>query len=92
MNTRNSQDDNFYFVTFIKSIQFFLVLIMVGMIFLLLYFSQCEEPKKQVPSITECEYECPVVADTVKNDWVKDDGICIEKRIVYDQMLKDIDR
>lgn len=46
-----------------------------------------ETPQKEV-----VEYECPIVADTVKHDWVKNPDICIEKRLVYDQMLKDIDR
>lgn len=89
MNTRNSNDENWYFVTFIKSVQFGLALIMIGMI-LLPFVIKCEKPKNQVKEAVY--YECPIVADTVKNDWVKDENICIEKRIVYDQMLNDIER
>ena len=37
-------------------------------------------------------YDKPIVADTVKHDWVKDENICIEKRLVYEQMINDIDR
>lgn len=48
---------------------------------------QPETPKKDV-----VEYECPIVADTVKNDWAKDSTIRMEKRLVYEQMLNDIDR
>jgi hypothetical protein len=55
-----------------------------------IYFKQCEPPKVQVPQVVE--YDCPIVADTVKNDWVKNPDICIEKRLVYEQMLNDIDR
>jgi hypothetical protein len=86
MNNRNDLDKEWYFITFIKSIQFFLVLVMIGMITLPFYY-KCEQPKKQVPKVVE--YECPIVADTVKNDWAKDENICIEKRLVYDQMLED---
>jgi hypothetical protein len=86
MNTRDSQDKEWYFDTFIKSIQFGLALILIGMITLPFYY-KCEQPKKQVPQVVE--YECPIVADTVKNDWVRDENICIEKRLVYDQMLED---
>jgi hypothetical protein len=89
MNNRNDLDKEWYFTTFIKSIQFFLALVMIGMVTLPFYY-KCEQPKKQVPKVAE--YECPIVADTVKNDWVKDETICIEKRLVYEQMLNDIDR
>lgn len=43
--------------------------------------------KKEVPT-----YDPPKVADTVKNDWVKDPNICIEKRIILEQILNDIER
>jgi len=37
-------------------------------------------------------YDKPIVADTVKHDWVRNENICIEKRLVYEQMINDIDR
>ena len=45
---------------------------------------QKEEEQLEKPS-----YDPPVVADSTKHDWVKDDGVCIERRIVYDQMLNE---
>ena len=50
-----------------------------------------ENPKPQWRKFTS-DYEKPTVADSIKNDWVKDPDICIEKRIVYDQMLEDVER
>jgi hypothetical protein len=87
MNTRNDNDKQWYFTTFLDSIKFGFYLVVVGLITMTIYFKQCEEPKTQPTKVVE--YECPIVADTVKNDWVKDSEICIEKRIVYDQMLED---
>jgi predicted membrane protein len=51
------------------------------------YFIKTHQKEEKEP-IQEY-YECPVVADTVKHDWVKNPDICIEKRLVYDQMLDD---
>jgi len=86
MNNRDENDKEWYFVTFIKAVQFGLGIILCGMV-LLPFIWKCEQPKKQAPKVVE--YEKPIVADTVKNDWVKDPDICIERRIVYDQMLED---
>jgi hypothetical protein len=122
MNNRNDLDKEWYFTTFIKSIQFFLALVMIGMIVILLFGcegntihkdgkiyevnSRCTNGYynyvwngKFMQSIWICteheydtifiEYEKPIVADTVKNDFVKDSTIGWEKRLVYDQMLED---
>ena len=87
MNTRDSQDKDWYISTLLDAIKFGFYLVVVGLIAMTIYFKQCEQPKKQVPQVVE--YECPIVADTVKNDWVRDENICIEKRLVYEQMLDD---
>lgn len=50
-----------------------------------------ENPKHQWRKFSS-DYEKPIVADTVKNDWVKDPNISIEKRVILEQILNDIDR
>jgi len=84
------KQDNWKDRTF-KSIKFvlfvFLLLIQAWLVRYSQMNKQPETPRKEV-----VEYECPIVADTVKHDWVKNPDICIEKRLVYDQMLKDIER
>lgn len=80
-----------------KGIRFVLgFFLIVAVVFFLLMVARCmfsnckktENPiKKEVP-----KYDPPKVADTVKNDWVKDPGICIEKRIILEQILNDIER
>jgi hypothetical protein len=90
MNNRDEQDKQWYFTTFLDAIKFGFYLVVVGLITMTIYFKQCEPPKVQVPQVVE--YECPIVADTVKHDWVKNENICIEKRLVYEQMINDIDR
>lgn len=85
MNTRNSNDEQWYLTTFVKAIRFFLLLVMIGMVAIILF--SCKGHRTHVFSSDYLQYEKPIVADTVKNDWVKDEDICIEKRIVYDQML-----
>jgi len=90
MNNRNEHDKQWYLTTFLDAIKFGFYLVVVGLIVMTIYFKQCEEPKKQVPKVVE--YECPIVADTVNNDFAKDSTIGWEKRLVYEQMLNDIDR
>jgi len=90
MNNRNEHDKQWYFTTFLNAIKFGFYLVVVGLIVMTIYFKQCEEPKAQVPQVVE--YECPIVADTVKNDFAKDSTIGWEKRLVYEQMINDIDR
>lgn len=52
-----------------------------------------QNEKTETPIKTEVPtYDPPKVADTVKNDWVKDPNICIEKRIILEQILNDIER
>lgn len=76
----------------IQGIIFFL-LISAFVFFVFVCVSSWFQPdeEKKTP-ILQKQYDAPKVADTVKNDWVKDPGVCIERRIVYDQILKDIDR
>jgi hypothetical protein len=90
MKARDSQDKDWYISTLLDAFKMFCIAVVVGLIAMTIYFKQCEEPKAQVPQVVE--YECPIVADTVKHDWVKNENICIEKRLVYEQMLNDIDR
>lgn len=45
------------------------------------------KPIKKVPYVPS--YTKPEIADSTKHDWVKDENVCIERRIVYDQMLNE---
>ena len=87
MNTRNEHDKQWYLTTFVKAVRFFLLLVMIGIVAIILF--SCKGHRTYIFSSDYLKYECPVVADTVKNDWVKDENVCIERRIVYDQMLRD---
>ena len=51
---------------------------------------QCSEPtKKNLRVPYNPTYINPEIADSTKHDWVKDENVCIERRIVYDQMLNE---
>jgi hypothetical protein len=90
MNTRDSQDKDWYISTLLDAFKMFCIAVVVGLIAMTIYFKQCEQPKKQVLQVVE--YECPIVADTVKNDWAKDETVSWEKRRGIEQMINDIDR
>ena len=91
MNIRNQNYDNWYLNTFFDSIKVFFILVVVGLICGTIYLKQCtkesEKPNLRVPY--NPLYTKPEIADSTKHDWVKDDGVCIERRIVYDQMLNE---
>lgn len=79
-----------------KGIRFVLgfALIVAVVFFLFAMFKALfKNEKTETPIKTEVPtYDPPKVADTVKNDWVKDPNICIEKRIILEQILNDIER
>lgn len=80
-----------------KGIRFVLgFALIVAVVFFVLKVSRCilfDCEKTETPIKTEVPtYDPPKVADTVKNDWVKDPDICIEKRIILEQILNDIER
>lgn len=54
---------------------------------------QCGEPKEHPkPNIRvpyNPLYTKPEIADSTKHDWVKDENVCIERRLVYEQMLNE---
>lgn len=91
MNTRNQNDDNWYLNTFFDSIKFGFILVVVGIVVGSIYLRQCtdklEQPNIRVPY--NPLYIKPEIADSTKHDWVKDSEVCIERRIVYDQMLNE---
>jgi hypothetical protein len=47
MNTRDNNDKQWYFTTFLDAIKFGFYLVVVGLIVMTIYFKQCEEPKKK---------------------------------------------
>jgi hypothetical protein len=75
-----------------KTIQGILVFLMVAafVFFVFVCVSSWFKPdeEKTIPTCPK-QYDAPKVADTVKNDWVKDPGVCIERRIVYEQMINE---
>lgn len=80
-----------------KGVQFIIgFALIVAVVFFVLIVSRCilfDCEKTEVPIKTEVPtYDPPKVADTVKNDWVKDPNICVEKRIILEQILNDIER
>lgn len=80
-----------------KGIRFVLgFVLIVAVVFFVLIVSRCllfDCEKTETPIKTEVPtYNPPKVADTVKNDWVKDPNICVEKRIILEQILNDIER
>jgi len=93
MNTRNQNDDNWYLNTFFDSIKVFFILVVVGLICGTIYLRQCttklDEPKQNLRVPYNPTYTKPEIADSTKHDWKNDDGVCIERRIVYDQMLNE---
>ena len=91
MNTRNQNDDNWYLDTLLKAFYLFAIIIVLGLIGGTIYLRQCtkesEKPNLRVPY--NPLYTKPEIADSTKHDWVKDENVCIERRLVYDQMLNE---
>lgn len=88
MNTRNSNDENWYLDTLLNAFYFFAIIVVLGLICGTIYLRQCTN-KLEKPKTEKQTYTKPEIADSTKHDWVKDDGVCIERRIVYDQMLNE---
>ena len=91
MNTRNQNDrqNQLEFLSYLRPLFYLAVLaVIIGGICVV----QCSEPKQVEPNIRvpyNPLYTKPEISDSTKHDWVKDDEVCIERRIVYDQMLNE---
>ena len=89
MNNRNNLDSRNFVNALLSGLRLAFYLSVLALILGTIFFVQCEKPKANLrvpynPTYTKIE-----VADSTKHDWVKDENVCIERRIVYDQMLND---
>lgn len=92
MNNRNELDKRNE-VNFLEYLRPLFYLAVVAVIVCGIATVQCSEPKEQPKPNLRVPYNPmytkPEIADLTKHDWVKDSEVCIERRIVYDQILNE---
>lgn len=69
MNTRNSNDENWYLNTLYSAVQVFVGLVVIGLIFGGVFFKQCSTPQPNLRVPYNPTYTKP---DTICPDWSKD--------------------
>ena len=89
MNNRNNLDSRNFVYALLSGLRLAFYLAVLALILGGVFFVQCEKSKANLRVPYNPIYTKIEVADTVKHDWFKDENVCIERRIVYDQMLND---
>ena len=78
MNTRNSNDDNWYLDTLLNAFYFFAVIVVLGLIGGTIYLRQCTN-KLEKPKTEKQTYTKPEIADSTKHDWGNDSLLSVRK-------------
>ncbi len=89
MNNRNNLDARNFVYALLSGLRLAFYLAVLALILGGVFFVQCEKPKANLRVPYNPLYTNPEIADSTKHDWVKDENVCIKRRIVYDQMLND---
>lgn len=96
MNNRNELDSrnevNFWeylLPLFFLAVVAVIVAVIVGGVVTVQCGKPKEQPKQNLRVPYNPLYTKPEIADSTKHDWVKDENVCIERRLVYEQMLNE---